>query len=271
MIETASSAGIREIHPVTFPKRILATGLLGLLGSIPDPLMLASVVDNVVGLVLFTQTDEGGRQIPGSGFNTTPLIAGGVYVAVVGAAISAGAAAAKTQTSRTAGRTGRANSGSSVGIPVAMWASMGLAMFVIRCFETQLTGGSTGGEPSYDWVMAIFMLLLYGLSGWCLYEAAQTYFSSSYHLVRPTQKKAATTSYAADKAAGLALHVVEGLDTNRIAASQWANEYRMHRIRLANDQARIKDSVRLALAAHLKNPSETSLVLEPHRASNVPE
>jgi len=176
-----------------------------------------------------------------------------------------------TQTSRTAGRTGRANSGSSVSIPVAMWASMGLAMFVIRCFETQLTGGSTGGEPSYDWVMAIFMLLLYGLSGWCLYEAAQTYFSSSYHLVRPTQKKAATTSYAADKAAGLALHVVEGLDTNRIAASQWANEYRMHRIRLANDQARIKDSVRLALAAHLKNPSETSLVLEPHRASNVPE
>lgn len=261
--ETITETATLKVNPVVFPWRTIGTGLLGLLGSFPDPLMLADVIDNVVGLRLFTKIGPDGKIIGTSGVSSTPLITLGIYLAVIAAAISAGAATAHARTSRQYPHY-------LIIIPLVAWTSMGIAMFSIRCAETKLTGGAAETD-NYDWVMALVMFILYFLSGWCLYEASEAYLSSPWHLVHPSQKKAAKSFTAYAKASGLAIHVIDALNTNRLAASQWASEYQSHCIRLANALASIKDSMRLALATYLGNPGDTGLIYEPHRPTNVTE
>jgi hypothetical protein len=260
----------RNVRPVVFPKQVALPFGFGLIGSIADPIMGVSLIQTVVGVVIGAHDDGSGRQV--GGWDASPLFALCIYFCVVGVALEAGKALAScvTETDKKAMRW------IEFGAAFAAWLVIGIGMAVLRANETALVNGTAMvdegvAEGGHDWVVALLLLALHLISGVCVMSATYGYLTSSYHFVKPAQKKAAKAVADADKAGGLALHVVQALDTNRLAACQWANEYKTHCIRLANETARVKDSLRLALAAHLGSPGETGSVYEPHRPTNGPE
>ncbi|MDR1851749.1 MAG: hypothetical protein LBR21_03755 [Propionibacteriaceae bacterium] len=264
MSNTPPVATATEAKPMTFPKHVLAPAVLGLIGSIAGPIMGVAALDTVVGLVIGTHDDGNGHSV--GGWNTTPLLAGVIYCASVAAAWEVGKAFAVRRGDKTPSRFHQVEAWSAL----ILWLGLGVLMAAIRWNEDALAGGqSEGGQD--DWVIALLLLALDLIAGACVMSAAYNYLDSSYHRVRPTQKRRSRAETESHKASGLALHVVEALDTNRLAASQWAAETKTRYIRLGNETARIKDSIRLEAARILGNPPSTGSVFEPHRPTNAAE
>jgi hypothetical protein len=244
-----------------FPKRIIIPFFLGVLGTVAGPIMAAPVLTHLVSMLFKTAKNPDGK-------DPTGLLAVCTFVVLLGAAWEVGQSMAKRHIKD---RSLSAKRFTGFGLFITLWILLCFGMAALRACEAFITKTKYDKADGGDVVVAILLLIFDLVGGLCVISAVYVYLTSTYHLVRPTQKRAEKRAKQLDKAAGLAIHVAEALDANRLAAGQWAADYKAHCTRLANDSARIKDAVRLEFARSLGSPASTSAVFAPHKGTNVDE
>lgn len=260
-------AHTEDVRPLTKPFHLLLPFMFGLVASVADPILAASVLSTV------TNVQLGATEVPGSnglqfegGLDASPLIAGAIYLFSVGTAYELGKLVAEYQCERQH----RSTRGVLAAFAAIAWLAMGLSMSFLRAFEKVLTGG-TAEEGQYDWVMALVMGVLYLGSGICIIAATHAYLTSPWHRVNPVVKKADRATAAANRAAAYQRHVELAVVKNAEQAKLWQADVEVALISLRNAEAQLKDQVRVALAAHLANPAESSTMRTAHKSTNADE
>ncbi len=236
---------------VVFPWILVVPTVLAVLASSMDPLLTKNTFD----LVLNDNTRILGR-IPISW-----LIALGIFLGSIIPPVEAGYAHAM---------------GRSEAWAMPTWGLIGAGVFLLRLFEPLLVGHDFQAYTDQaQWVAALPIAILMGgvylATGLGFKSIAQQYMSSPWHIVRPALHRAQKSTAKAIEAEGVARHALAALDTNENQLTLLAHEFEIHRIRLRNTEAELKDRVRASLAAHLGDPSETGLMHEPHKSSHATE
>lgn len=253
MTTYSTTSRLDPVHSVIFPFKVLVPAVIGLVASTADPILGTGVLSTVVGTML-------------GDFDSSYLVAIAIYLVNVGLAIEVGKAWADKVTAPSSATTHR-----NIAIAGAIiWLLMGVAMAVMRAFETVLTGGDMSDDQA-DWVIALLLLVLHFGSGLCVAAATYGYLTSVWHQVHPVLSKARKSLMQAGRAVGYFTQSVAALRKNALQAALFTADRDASLVRLRNAEAQTKDQLRVLLAAQLADPAESGLLSTPHKATNADE